>query len=154
MQRGWGGFGGVVAFLDTETALYFALYNDDGHRIDKCDRMILGYQPEDNQRGSLSQDWLIWEESPYPCKKATRVVVKTLKKGFLVNLQKSRLTPHATFQWLGVSWDTWRMVRSLPLDKRKNIRKFAISQFISRRHLERVHLFGLPPSYTQWGRQP
>ena len=43
----WGyakGVGGGVAFLDAETALRFALYNDDGHRIDKCDRMVLGYQ--------------------------------------------------------------------------------------------------------------
>ena len=43
---GGGGFGGVVAFLDTETALCLTLYNDDGHRIDKCDRMVLGYQPK------------------------------------------------------------------------------------------------------------
>ena len=88
-------------------------------------------------------DWLIWGESKEECERATKIVLKVLaKRGFLVNLQKSRLTPKRRFQWLGILWDTNSFTLQIPADKRKSIKRairlFQSQTWVSRRQLERI----------------
>ena len=64
------------------------------------------------------------------------------KRGFLINLTKSRLTPSQVFDWLGVRWDTIRGFLSLPQDKilswKEDLRSFVRKAIITRRRLKRV----------------
>ena len=67
-------------------------------------------------------DWLVWGATEEECREATRVVLDTLmKRGFLVNWEKSRLEPSRIFQWLGVQWDTLSAMMSLPPDKVESV---------------------------------
>ena len=48
-------------------------------------------------------DWLVWGDSPEQCLLAVYHTHKELeRRGFLLNLQKSRLTPQQEFDWLGL----------------------------------------------------
>ena len=88
-------------------------------------------------------DWLVVAPSGPACLKATKVTLETLAKaGFLVNYQKSSLTPSQTIQWLGWEWRTREQTLCYPAEKVRSL-KTAILMFIQRpmflrRHLERL----------------
>ena len=85
-------------------------------------------------------DWLIWANSVEQCRLATQKVIQVLtKRGFLVNMEKSRLEPAQKFQWLGILWDTVKTTLSLPKDKVESLFR-DLSAFLKRRTLTRRQL--------------
>ena len=88
-------------------------------------------------------DWLVWADSHQACIIARDVVMLELeRRGFLVNIRKSRLTPAQDFEWLGLDWDSRATLLSIPPPKRMDIkqciRSFLARKWITRRSLERV----------------
>ena len=77
-------------------------------------------------------DWIIWAPSVEECLEATRKVIHFVQKlGFLVNFEKSRLTPASIFEWIGLHWNLTKHTLSLPKSKCKQVAK-ATRQFLSR----------------------
>ena len=67
-------------------------------------------------------NWLIWAKSPEECKEATQKVIDFLiHLGFLINYNKSRLTPEQKFKWLGQEWElkTYKLVFSAEKCRKK-----------------------------------
>ena len=65
---------------------------------------------EVRRRGVLAlvyiDDWLVWGPSYQECRRAVQIVLEVLeKRGFIVNMTKSCLTPNKVIQWLGVTWN-------------------------------------------------
>ena len=88
-------------------------------------------------------DWLFWGASREECTRATKLVLRVLqRRGFIVNLEKSRLLPSKNFEWLGIHWDTRKAVLSMPKDKvlslGRDLLSFTKRASTSRRDLERM----------------
>jgi len=88
-------------------------------------------------------NWLIWAKSKEECEWAKRLTLKgILKRGFLVNREKSSLDPSQTFVWIGLQWETRSATLALPnktrRDIRNSVRHFLSRPLVSRRDLERV----------------
>ena len=88
-------------------------------------------------------DWLVWAPSAQLCHLHTQILLEVLhRRGFHVNVRKSRLVPAQSFQWLGVHWDTRAATVSLPREKvpslSRDLLRFLARTSISRRDLERV----------------
>ena len=88
-------------------------------------------------------DWLIWGSSKEESLRNTEIVIEVLqRRGFLINFQKSHLTPTQRIEWLGILWDLESGHLSLPQDKvdtlMKDIPKFLRKQSVSRREIEKM----------------
>ena len=88
-------------------------------------------------------DWIVWAPTAAECLQSVRKVIAFLQHlGFQINKTKSRLSPAAKFEWLGLTWDLQSHTLSLPQIKRKSIakltRQFLKSPLVSRRAQERV----------------
>jgi hypothetical protein len=60
-------------------------------------------------------DWIIWAPTEAECSSFVQIVVTTLEDvGFIVNEEKSSLTPAQHIEWLGVAWHTPTATCSLP----------------------------------------
>ena len=88
-------------------------------------------------------DWIVWASTLVECRRAVKKVIAFLQYlGFQINKSKSRLSPAAKFEWLGLKWDLQSHTLSLTQNKRKSIakltRQFLKSPLVSRRAQERV----------------
>ncbi|MEL7196639.1 MAG: reverse transcriptase domain-containing protein, partial [Bacteroidota bacterium] len=88
-------------------------------------------------------DWLIWGNTLEDCQHNTSLVVKELqRRGFILNLEKSRLTPSRAFKWLGIHWNLNRgrisMTPARRRETQKSVRLLLNQGFISRRQLEKI----------------
>ena len=88
-------------------------------------------------------DYLIWADSKEACILARdKVLSILLSKGFIINLEKSRLSPQQIFKWLGLLRDTVHLTVSLPSEKKCFIRtkldEYSRRRDITRRSLERI----------------
>ena len=71
-----------------------------------------------------------------------RVLKTTMKFGFLINWDKSRLKPQKTFTWLGLQWSldkgTLSLTRECRLRVIRSVRNFRTASSFTRRELERL----------------
>ena len=77
-------------------------------------------------------DWVTWAPSKEKCQQNVIQLCLVLQKlGFLINIEKSCLTPSQTITWLGVQWDGKSLQMKLPIEK---IEKICLSaKFLSQR---------------------
>ncbi|MEL7079402.1 MAG: reverse transcriptase domain-containing protein [Cyanobacteria bacterium J06582_2] len=88
-------------------------------------------------------DWLVWGQSKKECETAVNQTLQEIdRRGFIVNLEKSKLTPSQNFQWLGIQWNLKNATLSLPLEKQKGtsktVRTFLGKKVVTRRDLEKL----------------
>ena len=88
-------------------------------------------------------DWLVWGASKELCASAVLRTCQELKRrGFVLNIKKSRLKPQQNFQWLGIQWDTTFPQLSLPLSRQEStravLRSFLNQLQVSRRDFEKI----------------
>ena len=54
-------------------------------------------------------DWLIWAESPEQAQMHAQMTISLMQRlGWVINFEKSDLTPSQDFQFLGMHWNTWQ----------------------------------------------
>ena len=98
-------------------------------------------------------DLVIWAPSLDLCSQAVRLTVGLLDRlGFLINWKKSQLDPTREMVWLGVRWNSQRVVMSLPEEAAVRLAgavgRFRASQRSTRRMLE--SLLGSMAFVGQW----
>ena len=63
-------------------------------------------------------DWVTWGPSKETCQQSVNEICRVLKTlGFLINVEKSVLTPSQSITWLGVLWNGSTLNMKLPLEK-------------------------------------
>ena len=72
------------------------------------------------------------------CEQCQALKAQLIRLGFRLNLKKSEFIPQTKFTYLGLSWDTTRMVVALPEEKRHDIQDYARSLLSSRRVTSRA----------------
>jgi hypothetical protein len=88
-------------------------------------------------------DLLIWAPSEESCRQDTQRVQITLKSfGFLINLEKSRLSPNQHFAFLGVAWSltdhTWGITQEKQSQILTRLKQFRKNNQASKREWERL----------------
>ena len=98
-------------------------------------------------------DWIIWAPSLEECSWAVAECVRTLETmGFLLNWEKSEVSPVQRITWLGPHWDSVSEVLSLPPDSAlkiaQKVKIFLERDVATRRDLE--SLLGSMVFVGQW----
>jgi len=88
-------------------------------------------------------DWIVWNQTADLLRQDVHTVTTHLQHlGFMVNQQKSVLTPTQSLQWLGITWDTTSFRVSLPAAFQEKFATLASSilkhRSASRRQWERL----------------
>ena len=86
-------------------------------------------------------DWLFWSHSRKECSKAIDQATSIFESmGWLINFEKSQITPSQRLVWLGVEWDSTSLMMRLPEGKCSELKDKAISclesEASSRRQIE------------------
>ena len=91
-------------------------------------------------------DLLIVAKTHKQCLNHLHTVVDILiQHGWIINIQKSRLNPLQTFQWLGVQWDLQSHLCSVPVESREKmfmiLRDLIQSKLVSKRDIMKAQGF-------------
>ena len=82
-------------------------------------------------------DLIVWDNSQSAVSKATTMVISTLERlGFLLNLQKSHLTPTQSLKWLGVQWDSAKGSCAITKELQEEI-SFLSKEILTQNHCTR-----------------
>ena len=88
-------------------------------------------------------DWIIWGTSKENCDRNIKLTVEILiHLGFLINTNKSNLSPSQHISYIGYVWNFDKFTCKLSMDFifrfKKCIKEFLCSKFTSKRQIERV----------------